>query len=83
MKKLGVIWDDRRFWMHVPIGVAIVILALYVHWIASFSMTWLFTFYELSEDWKLKDGAWIDIQGGIGGILFTGIGYIVWLIITT
>lgn len=80
MKKLGIIWDDKRFWMHVPIGIAIVILALYVHWIASFSMTFLFGLYEVTEDMKLKDGAWIDIQGALGGILIAGGGYLIWLL---
>jgi len=81
MKWLGIVWDDARFWMHVPIGAAIVVLQQEIHWSVSLSMTLLFLIYEVCEDWRLKDGAYVDIQGGIGGIIFASIGYILWRII--
>jgi len=72
MKKFGIIWDEYRFWLHVPIGIAILLLAVYVDWAVSLAFTVLFVLYELNEDIARKDGAYIDIQGAIGGILIAG-----------
>ena len=78
LKKLGIVWDDYRFWLHVPIGAGIVLVEPPTHWVVSLSFMLLFLAYEITEDWRLKDGAYIDIQGAIGGIIFAAIGCWLW-----
>jgi hypothetical protein len=81
LKKLGIIWDDHRFWLHFGIGTLNVLTALYVHWIVSLAIVAYFIFYEWNEDESLKDKAFIDVQGGLGGIMVTAIGYMIWRIV--
>lgn len=66
--KIWFIWDVKRFLLHVPLGMAIYELARedgYSAMITGF----LFGMYELTEDRDIKDKAYPDIQGVIGGIL--------------
>lgn len=62
----------RRFFLHIPVGLFIVLGAV-VCWPTAFCLTYLFWCYEMNEDQKLSDSAWLDVRGAIGG-LFIGIG---------
>ena len=80
MKKLGIIWDDKRFWMHF----VLFFLGAWLPPFALLSFTYLFTQYEASEDTWIKDKAYIDLQGSFMGLLVGGLietGLIVWLIV--
>jgi hypothetical protein len=57
---------QKRLWLHFPVGFFNV-LAFVVG--ASYGWAFLFTFalYEMSEDWRIKDQAYIDIAGWLWG----------------
>lgn len=60
------IWDFKRFAIHIPIG-------MFQSWLTHKNATagvlfaLGFMFYEINEDWHLRDGAYIDIQGALAG----------------
>jgi len=58
-------WSWRRFWIHFPIGLLMGIANIPL----ALGIIILFTAYELNEDGHLKDHAYIDIQGALGGVL--------------
>ena len=79
MKWLGLAWDDARFWMHFALGF----LGAWTPPVCLLALTYLFINYELNEDIYLKDKAFIDIQGGVGGVLIAGLiqtALIVWFV---
>jgi len=58
-------WSWRRFGLHFGIGLAIGISNLPI----ALGITALFILYELSEDRWLRDRAYIDVQGALGGVI--------------
>jgi len=55
-----------RALMHIPVGLFNVFLA-YVGWIYGLIFFGGFMVYEVTEDWRLKDGAYLDIYGYLIG----------------
>ena len=59
--------------LHVPLGLLVCLLGYTAWWLALiFAIGFLV--YELGEDWRISDFAYIDIKGwlygtGIGGII--------------
>lgn len=64
--------DPSRWCIHFPIG-GFTAWAGSVHWVFALCLTLGFLAYEISEDWRIKDKAYIDIQGWLWGL---GIGII-------
>jgi membrane associated rhomboid family serine protease len=58
-----------RFWLHTPVGVLAAIGAK-VCWPIVIPLTVWFLYYETDEDSDVKDSAWIDIKGALGGLYF-------------
>lgn len=66
--KIWFIWDVERFLLHILVGVLFYIIALIIPPL-TLGVVLLFCFYEITEDWHIKDGAHKDIQGAIGGVI--------------
>lgn len=66
----------KRFWLHVPLGIAFALLC-YAHWIFTLCCTGLFIYYERNEDIWLRDQAWKDVPGAIAGLILGG--FVYWL----
>ena len=66
-----------RFWLHTPVGILATISAK-VCWPTIIPLTIWFLYYETDEDSDVKDSAWIDIKGALGG-LYVGI-LILWIL---
>lgn len=67
-------WPERsakekvfRALIHVPVGAFNVFLA-YVGWAYGLIFFGAFMVYEVTEDWRLKDGAYLDIYGYLIGV---------------
>ena len=58
-------WSWRRFGLHFGIGLAIGVSTLPI----ALGIILLFALYELSEDWHLRDRAYIDVQGALAGVI--------------
>ena len=54
--------------LHVPVGIVIAI----VPGVLPLCFTALFIAYEISEDWRIKDHAYIDVQGALIGLAIGG-----------
>ena len=63
--------DDKRFWMHIPVGI-IAVLTIIVSPVAAVMLLVTFLVYQVMEDWKIGDHSYIDINGFMAGI-FAGI----------
>lgn len=59
--------SPTRFWMHFPVGV-LTIFAILISPLAAVMAFIAFLAYEIVEDWKIGDHAYIDIAGYTGGI---------------
>jgi len=64
--------NPSRWCLHFPIG-GFTAWAGHVHWVYALCVLVGFLAYEISEDWRIKDKAYIDIQGWLWGL---GIGII-------
>jgi len=69
--------DPSRWCLHFPIG-GFTAWSGTVHWVYPLVFMLGFLAYEVTEDWRIKDKAYIDIQGymwglatGIVGVYFT------------
>jgi len=63
----SIITDPKRWLLHFPIG-AFTAWAGTQHWVYCFVMLFGFLAYEVTEDWRIKDKAYIDIQGFLWGL---------------
>lgn len=59
--------------IHLPLG-ALTAWAGTVQWVFAIVLLVSFLAYELTEDWRIKDNAYIDIRGYIAGFIATIIG---------
>lgn len=57
----------KRFWLHVPMGLLIV-LAAWLGWQYGLILAGYFLFYEHDEAGYVRDQAWIDVKGAMAGI---------------
>lgn len=61
----------KREWagllVHIPVGIFQVFCA-WLNPVVGIAFLVAFIVYELSEDWKISDGAWLDIRGYLWGI---------------
>lgn len=64
-----------RALLHVPVGIFNV-ACLQVHWVIALIFFGGFMVYEVTEDWRLKDRAYIDIFGYLIGV---GVGVAVYV----
>jgi len=69
--------SPSRWCLHFPIG-GFTAWSGTVHWVYPLVFMLGFLAYEVTEDWRIKDKAYIDIQGymwglatGIVGVYFT------------
>ena len=69
--------DPSRWCLHFPIG-GFTAWSGTTHWVYPLVFMLGFLAYEVTEDWRIKDKAYIDIQGymwglatGIVGVYFT------------
>jgi len=63
--------DPQRWLIHLPVG-GFTAWTGTVHWVYPLVFMLGFMAFEVTEDWRLRDGAYIDIQGYLWG-LATGI----------
>ncbi len=66
-----------RFWIHIPVGLMAVIL-YGLSPIAGAGFTFIFWRYEKNEDRYLRDMAWKDYQGFLGGMAIGGLIWAAW-----
>ena len=53
--------------MHTPHG-ALTVVASEVHWVLALCWTFAFLVYEIAEDWRLRDRAYLDVTGYLIGL---------------
>lgn len=64
----------KRILIHIPVGLANAFIALVSGWLGLvFGLSFLS--YEITEEWRIKDKGWRDLQGFLIGIV---IGAAVW-----
>jgi len=54
--------------LHIPVGMAFVLLVCCCHWAVGLGFLAGFIVYEISQDKKIKDNAFVDICGSLWGI---------------
>ena len=59
-----------RALIHAPLG-ALTAWSGSEHWVYAIVMLVAFLAYELTEDWRIKNNAYIDIRGYIAGFIAT------------
>ena len=57
----------KRALLHIPVGVFNIFCG-YVSWIYALIFFGSFMVYEVTEDWRLKDHAYIDLYGYLIGL---------------
>ena len=62
----------KRILLHVPVGVATVAL-LEAHAALAVIFFLGFMVYELNEDWRIRDCAFVDIAGYLWGLALAGL----------
>lgn len=65
---------SHRFWMHVPVGVVIVMCAVALP-LVGIALTALFIIYEINQDRYKRDQAHKDIIGAAFGVGVAGVTY--------
>ena len=56
-----------RLFIHIFVGVGSILLLVWLGPVACILWTAMFALYELSEDWHIRNGAWVDIAGWLWG----------------
>ncbi len=81
-------WKDRptkekvfRALLHIPIGILNAVISLSFVPIASILLFVGFMIYEISEDWRIKDGAYLDVFGWLIGYSSIFIIHILWTLL--
>ncbi len=67
--------DRMRTLIHLPVGAInawFFILNPHLGW----SFLLMFLFYELNEDWRLNDSAYIDVEGWLWGFALFIMGWV-------
>lgn len=80
MKSFMGVWNLRRFFMHLPLGI-IIVFSFYVHWVFPLVITVLFNYYEKNEDKHLHDEAYRDVQGALAGVVLTVVGILLYEVV--
>ena len=66
--KVWLIWNLKRFLLHIPVGVLAYTMSLVSPGLGIIC-TAAFIYYELNEDKHISDHAYKDSQGFLGGLL--------------
>ncbi|MCK9526968.1 MAG: hypothetical protein M0R49_13705 [Limnochordia bacterium] len=87
--RLPAVFSWPRFLMHLPIGVLVAVIALSGIWTGYFAtgiacavLTVVgFFVYEITEDWRIRDHAYIDLAGLNAGMWIVFGIYLVWSVL--
>ena len=71
-KGIKLVWDRRRFFQHIPVGLGTALTVNYNPHLA-WMMFLGFALYECLEEWRSHDLSFKDVQGWLTGI-FMGLG---------
>jgi len=68
----------ERVLLHIPLGLLTVLFGCYIGWWLAIIFSVGFLVYEVDQDWKISDNAYVDIKGflwgcGIGGCIVFGL----------
>jgi hypothetical protein len=58
--------DEKRYWMHVPLGL--LNAAFYLYPMVGFGFTIAFLGYEAMQEWRKEDLSYKDIVGWLVGL---------------
>jgi len=67
-----VVKRNKRLLLHIPVG-AVNLVLLQVHPVLAVIFFLGFMIYELNEDWRIKDFAFVDIAGYLWGLALSGL----------
>lgn len=68
--------DWKRFFMHFPVGVICAWLVFQIPAIGIIASIG-FMFYEVLEDWRIKDLSFKDMLGFLWGFIFTSLALVI------
>lgn len=66
-----------RVLIHMPLGILVCLLGIYVGWWLAVIFAMGFGVYELNQDLHISDGAFTDLKGFLWGIAIGGIAIVV------
>lgn len=75
--KINVQSKSFRALLHLPVGIFTVFCG-YVNWSCAIIFFLGFMAYEITEDWRIKDGAYIDIFGYLIGLALGVVGLFIY-----
>jgi len=68
--------DKKRLLLHVPIGVICAFLTFFEP-LTGLLATAGFFLYEINEDWRIRDEAYVDVLGWLYGFVGTAIAFVI------
>ena len=60
--------------LHTPLG-ALTVWAGEQHWVFALVLMFTFLAYEVTEDWRIRDNAYIDIRSFLAGFVVALVGF--------